>query len=55
LLDQLKVNGRLVIPVGSRWEQTLLKVVKHDKETEIKQLTSCRFVPLIGEDAWSGD
>ena len=55
LVDQLKIAGRLVIPVGSRWEQTLLSVVKHDKETQIKQLTSCRFVPLIGEDAWTSD
>jgi protein-L-isoaspartate(D-aspartate) O-methyltransferase len=55
LLDQLKVGGRLVIPVGSRWEQTLLSVVKHDEETEVKQLTSCRFVPLIGQDAWGED
>ena len=55
LLDQLKIAGRLVIPVGSRWEQTLLKVIKRDKDTEVKQLTSCRFVPLIGEDAWDSD
>jgi len=55
LLDQLKAGGRLVIPVGSRWEQTLLRVIKRDKDTEVKQLTSCRFVPLIGEDAWSDE
>jgi protein-L-isoaspartate(D-aspartate) O-methyltransferase len=55
LVDQLKAGGRLVIPVGSRWEQTLLRVIKRDKETEINQLTSCRFVPLIGEDAWDSD
>jgi protein-L-isoaspartate(D-aspartate) O-methyltransferase len=55
LIDQLKIAGRLVIPVGSRWEQTLLRVIKRDKDIEVKQLTSCRFVPLIGEDAWSDD
>jgi protein-L-isoaspartate(D-aspartate) O-methyltransferase len=52
LVDQLKVGGRLVIPVGSRWEQTLLRVVKRGEGTEVEHLTSCRFVPLIGEDAW---
>jgi protein-L-isoaspartate(D-aspartate) O-methyltransferase len=52
LVDQLKIGGRLVIPVGSRWEQMLLKVVKHGEGTETENLTSCRFVPLIGEDAW---
>jgi len=55
LIDQLKVGGRLVIPVGSRWEQTLLQVVKFDQGTEVKHLTSCRFVPLIGEGAWDED
>jgi protein-L-isoaspartate(D-aspartate) O-methyltransferase len=55
LVDQLKVDGRLVIPVGSRWEQTLLRVVKRGEGTEVEHLTSCRFVPLIGEDAWDSD
>ena len=55
LLDQLKAGGRLVIPVGSRWEQTLLRVVKRGEGTEVEHLTSCRFVPLIGEDAWGED
>ena len=55
LVDQLKVGGRLVIPVGSRWEQMLLQVIKRENETEVNNLTSCRFVPLIGRDAWSGD
>jgi protein-L-isoaspartate(D-aspartate) O-methyltransferase len=55
LVDQLKVGGRLVIPTGSRWEQTLLKVVKRNEGTDVEHLTSCRFVPLIGEDAWGED
>lgn len=53
LLDQLVVGGRLVIPVGSRWEQSLLQVVRRDGEALVKNLTGCRFVPLIGEEAWS--
>lgn len=55
LVDQLKEGGRLVIPVGSRWEQMLLQVIKRENETEVNNLTSCRFVPLIGKEAWSGD
>ncbi|MFA5367210.1 MAG: protein-L-isoaspartate(D-aspartate) O-methyltransferase [Dehalococcoidia bacterium] len=55
LIDQLKTGGRLVIPVGSRWEQMLLQVIKRENETELNNLTACRFVPLIGKDAWSGD
>ena len=52
LLQQLAVGGRLVIPVGSRWEQDLLKVTKGEKRNRIENLGGCRFVPLIGEGAW---
>ena len=53
LLDQLAVGGRLVIPVGSRWEQELLQVTKQKEGFTVKNLTPCRFVPLIGEEAWN--
>lgn len=54
LVDQLVIGGRLVIPVGSRWEQDLLQVVKSKEGMSINNLTPCRFVPLIGEEAWNG-
>jgi protein-L-isoaspartate(D-aspartate) O-methyltransferase len=52
LLEQLTWNGRLVIPVGSRWQQDLLKVTKLKKSNRIENLGGCYFVPLIGEGAW---
>ena len=52
LLKQLAIGGRIVIPVGSRWEQDLLKVTKRKNQNIIESLSGCRFVPLIGEDAW---
>jgi protein-L-isoaspartate(D-aspartate) O-methyltransferase len=52
LLEQLTCNGRLVIPVGSRWQQDLLKVTKLRKGKKIENLGGCYFVPLIGEGAW---
>jgi protein-L-isoaspartate(D-aspartate) O-methyltransferase len=52
LLEQLAWDGRLVIPVGSRWQQDLLKVTKTKKGNRIENLGGCYFVPLIGEDAW---
>jgi len=52
LLEQLTWNGRLVIPVGSRWQQDLLKVTKLKKGNRIENLGGCYFVPLIGEGAW---
>jgi len=53
LLEQLAWNGRLVIPVGSRWQQELLRVTKLRKRNRIENLGGCYFVPLIGEGAWS--
>ena len=52
LVEQLAWGGRLVIPVGSRWQQELLKVTKLKKKNRIENLGGCYFVPLIGEDAW---
>jgi protein-L-isoaspartate(D-aspartate) O-methyltransferase len=52
LLDQLAWSGRLVIPVGSRWQQELLRITKLKKRNEIENLGGCYFVPLIGEGAW---
>lgn len=52
LLKQLTTGGKMVIPVGSRWEQDLLKITKGEKQNCIENLGGCRFVPLIGECAW---
>lgn len=53
LLDQLAVGGRLIIPVGPKHEQNLLKVVKRERDTTIEDLGPCRWVPLVGDTAWS--
>jgi len=52
LLEQLAWGGRLVIPVGSRWQQDLLRVTKLRKGDRTENLGGCYFVPLIGEGAW---
>lgn len=52
LLEQLTKNGRMVIPVGTKWEQDLLKVSKKGTKILVDNLGGCRFVPLIGKDAW---
>jgi protein-L-isoaspartate(D-aspartate) O-methyltransferase len=52
LLEQLTCNGRLVIPVGSRLQQELIRVTKLKKSNQIENLGGCYFVPLIGEGAW---
>lgn len=53
LLDQLAAGGRLVVPIGSRYEQDLLKVTKQNHEITVQNLGPCRWVPLVGEEAWS--
>jgi protein-L-isoaspartate(D-aspartate) O-methyltransferase len=52
LLGQLSWGGRLVIPVGSRWQQELMKVTKDKEGNKVENLGACYFVPLIGEGAW---
>jgi len=52
LLAQLAINGRLVIPVGSRYLQELYKITKRRRKNIVENLGGCCFVSLIGKDAW---
>lgn len=52
LLAQLAIGGRLVIPVGSRYVQELYKITKRRTKELVENLGGCRFVSLIGKDAW---
>jgi len=47
LLSQLKVGGRLVIPVGNDEQIMTLIVRKSKKEFDKKELGSFRFVPML--------
>lgn len=49
LVEQLKENGKMLIPVGNRWYQELIKVEKKDNKIKKKNLGGCIFVPLRGE------
>ncbi|HEY5648803.1 MAG TPA: protein-L-isoaspartate(D-aspartate) O-methyltransferase [Nitrospiria bacterium] len=53
LLEQLKVGGKMVLPVGDRSKQVLKKVVKTRSGFDSESLTGCVFVPLIGSHGWS--
>jgi protein-L-isoaspartate(D-aspartate) O-methyltransferase len=46
--DQLKEGGIMVIPVGERFGQILLKVKKRGDAFDIEELFECAFVPLLG-------
>jgi len=55
LIEQLEIGGRLVIPVGSRNSQALLKLTRLSEDpNDLKRedLGGCRFVDLIGEHGW---
>ncbi len=53
LLSQLKVGGRMVIPVGDENQQKMNLVERiNDTEFHTEVLESFRFVPMIGEQAW---
>ncbi len=52
LLAQLAIGGRMVIPVGSRYVQELCRITRGSKKNIVQNLGGCRFVSLIGKDAW---
>ncbi|MFA4916194.1 MAG: protein-L-isoaspartate(D-aspartate) O-methyltransferase [Syntrophales bacterium] len=55
LLEQLVIGGKLVLPVGHRNLQTLIKLTRLSEDTnDIKKenLGGCRFVSLVGEHGW---
>lgn len=53
LVDQLKVGGRLVLPVGTAKDQTLVRVIRTEDGTKIEEHGACVFVKLIGKYGWS--
>jgi len=53
LLSQLALGGRLVVPVGSRDQQELVCALRTGEGISLRMLGPCRFVPLIGHDAFS--
>ena len=55
LLTQLAVGGRMVIPLGDIKEQQLTEVRRTGEGYSVSLLVPCRFVPLVGEEAWSDD
>jgi len=57
LVDQLKLNGRLVIPVGDKDSQEIWQVIRlKDKDgkdyIDIFKYKNFKFVPLIGKEGW---
>lgn len=49
LIEQLKEQGKLIVPLGERFSQTLTLVQKKQDKLEYKSLCACVFVPLVGK------
>jgi protein-L-isoaspartate(D-aspartate) O-methyltransferase len=49
LLDQLKEGGRMVIPLGDRFTQSVHLVIKKDGKLIDKELKPTLFVPMTGK------
>jgi protein-L-isoaspartate(D-aspartate) O-methyltransferase len=52
LLEQLRVGGRLVVPVGPDDAQELLRIRRDEEGFREEALGDCRFVKLIGRHGW---
>jgi protein-L-isoaspartate(D-aspartate) O-methyltransferase len=53
LLEQLADGGRMIIPIGDRMSQELIKVTRDKDHYDRKSLGGCRFVDLIGIHGWN--
>lgn len=53
LRRQLKIGGRLILPVGEAHEQRLIRITrKGEEDFQADDLGGVRFVPLIGAEGW---
>ncbi len=52
LVSQLALGGRLIVPVGTLDQQELVHAVRTDEGLSVHMLGACRFVPLLGQEAF---
>lgn len=55
LIRQLGPGGRMVIPVGNRYSQELVKLYRDKHGINRSTLGGCRFVKLVGEHGWKAE
>jgi len=55
LIEQLAEGGQIIIPVGGRFGQRLVRVTKKDGELKTENLMGVIFVPMTGKAQDSGN
>jgi len=52
LIRQLAVGGRMIIPIGNKYTQELIKLYRSEHGIHKTRMGGCRFVKLVGEYGW---
>ena len=52
LTDQLADNGILIIPVGNRDKQVMLRITRKKDQLVTEEFENFAFVPLLGKEGW---
>ena len=57
LKHQLRIGGRMVIPVGigKSYQELVLVTRVEESEWTVEDMLPVRFVPLVGEEGWSSE
>jgi protein-L-isoaspartate(D-aspartate) O-methyltransferase len=54
LINQLKIGGVLIIPVGNSKTQKMLRVIKlKNNKLSTEEFSEFKFVPLLGANGWN--
>lgn len=54
-IDQLADGGRIVVPVGGHYVQTLIALDKKGEKVTRRKICGVRFVKLIGRQGWDAE
>ena len=52
LIEQLSDGGHMLVPVGGKMYQDLIKIIKRGKKVTTENHGGCVFVPLVGEHGY---
>ncbi|MBL7846616.1 MAG: protein-L-isoaspartate(D-aspartate) O-methyltransferase [Cyclobacteriaceae bacterium] len=53
LVQQLANHGVLVVPVGGRDKQTMVRITKNNGQLKKEEFDTFAFVPLLGKEGWN--